>query len=170
MFLGFDPSLTSSGFAYRMEGDIIVGRIVPKGMTGVPRLLYLREMFGRLLNDSQATVVAYEGYSMGSHIGRAFDIGELGGVLKTYSIQQGISMLIVPPTVLKKFITGKGNAAKPEISTALGLHGLDVTQNDEADALALLLLAERYFSHDLPANDPLRTSCLYLGTEVINAY
>ena len=55
--------------------------------------------------------VAIEGYSMGSK-GKVFNIAENTGVLKYRIWQSRIPMTITPPTVIKKFATGRGNADK----------------------------------------------------------
>ena len=54
---------------------------------------------------------ALEGYSMGSK-GRVFNIAENTGVLKYKLWQSRIPVTITPPTTIKKFATGKGNADK----------------------------------------------------------
>ena len=55
--------------------------------------------------------IALEGYSMGSK-GKVFHIAENTGVLKYKIYNAGIPLEIIPPTSLKKFATGKGNADK----------------------------------------------------------
>jgi Holliday junction resolvasome RuvABC endonuclease subunit len=40
------------------------------------------------------------------------DLGELSGILKWKLWERGINVEIVPPTTLKKWATGKGNADK----------------------------------------------------------
>lgn len=55
--------------------------------------------------------VYLEGYSMGS-VGMVFDIAENCGLLKHYLFRRNCDYTIVPPTVIKKFATGKGNANK----------------------------------------------------------
>lgn len=55
--------------------------------------------------------VYIEGYSMGS-TGRVFNIAENAGLLKHYLWKWNYSYNIIPPTVIKKFATGKGNANK----------------------------------------------------------
>ena len=52
-----------------------------------------------------------EDYSMGSK-GRVFHIAENTGIFKYRMWQFGIAFQTVPPTVIKKFATGKGNANK----------------------------------------------------------
>ena len=52
-----------------------------------------------------------EGYSYGS-TGRVFQIAENGGILKYVLWKNNIPYDVVPPTVIKKYATGKGNANK----------------------------------------------------------
>lgn len=55
--------------------------------------------------------VYLEGYSMGSK-GKVFEIAEGTGELKRQLWRWNIECHVVPPTTLKKFATGKGNAKK----------------------------------------------------------
>lgn len=55
--------------------------------------------------------VYMEGYSMGS-TGRVFNIAENCGLLKHYLWKWKYDFTVIPPTVIKKFATGKGNANK----------------------------------------------------------
>lgn len=48
----------------------------------------------------------------------------------------------VNPMTLKKATTGRGNAKKPEMIAAMRARGFDPKDDNEADALALLLLRE----------------------------
>ena len=52
-----------------------------------------------------------EGYSMGS-TGMVFNIAENAGLLKHYLWKNNFDFSMVPPTVIKKYATGKGNANK----------------------------------------------------------
>lgn len=55
--------------------------------------------------------VAIEGYAFGA-VGRVFQIAENGGLLKHKLWQNNIPVDQFPPTMIKKFATGKGNANK----------------------------------------------------------
>lgn len=55
--------------------------------------------------------VFVEGYSMGSK-GAVFNIGENTGILKHVLFLEGLHVETVPPTVVKKYATGKGTADK----------------------------------------------------------
>jgi Holliday junction resolvasome RuvABC endonuclease subunit len=54
---------------------------------------------------------------MGSK-GRVFHIAENTGILKYRLWKYGVDFEAVPPTVIKKFATGKGNADKEKMQTA----------------------------------------------------
>jgi Holliday junction resolvasome RuvABC endonuclease subunit len=150
--LGIDPSLTSTGFAFRArkagEGMTVVGHIRGDQMRGMGRLVKVEERLVDLLDRVQPKRVVFEGYAMGIRSGmhRAFDLGELGGVLKKAIWERGIDLLLVPPTVLKKFAVGAGNAKKEEVFDHLTeTSGLRFQNTDEADAYGLLLLGEAHY-------------------------
>jgi len=61
--------------------------------------------------------VFIEDYSYGS-TGRVFHIAENGGVCKFLLWKNNIPYDTIPPTVIKKFATGKGNADKQKMQEA----------------------------------------------------
>lgn len=63
------------------------------------------------------TQVALEGYAY-SATGKVFHIAENTGVLKYKLYQEGIPTTIIPPTEVKKFASGKGNADKLQMHEA----------------------------------------------------
>ncbi len=153
--VGFDPSLTSSGFAYTdSTGEVHTGRIRPK-TRGAPRLDFVAESFESILNTmviyyKAPPLVVYEGYAMGipkkrgGGVGRFFDIGELG-LLKLIAYRRGVDVLLVPPHSLKKFATGKGNSTKDDvIKSIMDVWGYNIPHNDEADAFALMQMGIAY--------------------------
>jgi Holliday junction resolvasome RuvABC endonuclease subunit len=62
-------------------------------------------------------VILIEDYSFGSK-GRVFNLAENCGILKYMLYKGGYSFFTVPPTVIKKFATGKGNATKEKMYDA----------------------------------------------------
>jgi Holliday junction resolvasome RuvABC endonuclease subunit len=61
--------------------------------------------------ENEVDKVYMEDYSLGSK-GRVFHIAENTGVLKYRMWSFGIPFQTIPPTVIKKFASGKGNANK----------------------------------------------------------
>jgi Holliday junction resolvasome RuvABC endonuclease subunit len=82
--------------------------------------------------------VAMEGYANGRTFNRE-KMGELGGIVKmSHATVFGTDPTVVPPTSLKKFVTGKGTASKDDMIKAVQLNWAeDVTNNNIADAYGL---------------------------------
>lgn len=157
--IAIDPSLTSTGFAFRGDdGHIEVGTIRPKNMTGPERLLYIERQLAHILDTVAPDAVAYEDYAMRSK-GKVFHIGELGGVLKVHLWRRGVDIILVPPSNLKLFVTGKGNPgkgkeAKTLLMQILARHrGRLFNNSDEADAYGLLLAGEAFCNRRLLPRD-----------------
>ena len=73
--------------------------------------------------------VMIEDYSFGSK-GKVFNLAENCGILKYLLFKNGYKFFTVPPTVVKKFATGKGNATKEKMyeffvkDTMIDLHNI----------------------------------------------
>lgn len=100
------------------------------------QILYIGEVYG---SPAQDCVVAMEGYAHGSKFNRE-KLGELGGIVKlsTYLVFKR-DPVIVPPTVLKKYMTGKGTASKDQMLAAAQARNTSITNHNVADAYALAL-------------------------------
>ena len=79
----------------------------------------------------EQTTITLEGYSFGS-TGKVFNIAENTGVLKQGLYRMGYKIDVVPPTTIKKFATGKGNANKEKMYEAF------VKENPNSNLLGLL--------------------------------
>lgn len=66
---------------------------------------------------SDAVTVIIEDYALGAK-GRVFNIAECTGLFKHKVHRNGWHMITIPPTVIKKFATGKGNADKEKMYRA----------------------------------------------------
>lgn len=152
--LGFDASLTSSGFAYNtIYGGLVTGTIKPPKLRGTRRLAWIRHEVYELLHTAlpnkltePPALFVIEDYAMGAK-GRTFDIGELGGIVKLEAWTYKVNILRVPPSSLKMFATGKGNADKNQVMLAVEtIWGKDIAQNDEADAFVLLQMGLAYLN------------------------
>ncbi len=177
--LGIDPSLTGTGIAFR-NGNVAYTERVQTTLRDMPRLVYIRDRVREYAQHVKPTLVAYEGYAMGfgkGLAGKIFDRAELGGILKLMLIEEfGTPVLVVPPTSLKMFMTGKGRLSKgdkgkKEFSEYASKHrGRGFMSFDEADAYGLMVMGEAKLE---PRRLPrLRTHYQHLalaGCEVIEA-
>jgi len=67
-----------------------------------------------------------------------WQLGELAGVVKQYLYLYEFKFVIIPPTQLKKFITGKGNAKKDQMMLAVyKKYGVEFADDHQCDAYAL---------------------------------
>lgn len=112
--LGLDLSLTSTGWSC----DEATGNLVSKE-TGTGRLFDLRLQLIDVLLEFKPDLIAIENYSFGSRNSRAHAIGEWGGVVRVLLWDKGFPYIEIPPTCRAKFATGKGNASKGEVMSAI---------------------------------------------------
>ena len=154
--IGIDPSLCGTG-VFILGKDYTYGmKIMPKKLRGAARLVYIRDGLKEVIEQQSPTFGAIEGYSYGSR-GRLFELGEVGGVIKTLLYDHEISILTVTPSQLKKYATGSGNLRNKELKKRVvvavnKLMGLDLKEKDHdvADAAILSLIAKTFISNTHP--------------------
>lgn len=111
--LGIDPSLTGTGLCVLDDKYTILHISTLKNkLRGIDRLIFIRNEVLGITKQFNPEFVVLEGYAMGIRGGMVFNLGELGGVLRTAIYEHGLSYIDVPPTMLKKVVCGKGNADK----------------------------------------------------------
>jgi crossover junction endodeoxyribonuclease RuvC len=139
--LGIDASLTGTGLAI-IAGDEVHTMRLDNNLRGVARLVYIREYIKRYVTKAKLAVI--EGYAF-ARAKQAHQIGELGGVLRVMVNEAGTQLLEVPPTCVKKFATGQGNATKEKVAVGVYKHwGKEFKTNDEADAFVLAQIGKAY--------------------------
>ena len=162
IFVGLDLSLTSTGIA-TIHGDLItVRRVTSKASQGDTSDTAQR--LDRIVADvlgsvplSDDTHVAIEGPSYGS-VGPGQHVrGGLWWLIRTALAREGIHTIIASPSTVKKYATGKGNAGKDAVLAAVikRYPQVDVTGNDEADALVLAAIAARAAGRPIDLNLPI---------------
>lgn len=143
-YVGLDPSYT--GFAMAAIGDGFY-------TTGVcwtepaefpchyARLEHIRQSVIDFVDDVAPWSIAIEGYSFGSKQGRE-QAGELGGLVRWALWTSGYGFIVVPPTTLKAYVTGKGNAEKSlMMREVFRKWGYEASDDNDADAYALAQFA-----------------------------
>lgn len=145
--VGVDLSLTSTGIAFA-NGET---RTIKVPADGMARLSSIRSHLMAYVEVFGADLVVIEGYSYGSP-NRAAHLGELGGVIRLALYERRVRYVDVPPAVLKKYATGKGNAGKNEMLTeAVRRLGYTGSSDDEADALWLRAAALEHYGEPVAA-------------------
>lgn len=92
---------------------------------------------------SASTIVMVEGFAFGSRGRAAVSLGGLGWLVRANLYRRGIAYMDVPPAVLKKYVTGKGNAKKDVMMRDVYRRwGFEAPTTDEADAFALAMLGQ----------------------------
>lgn len=102
-----------------------------------------------------ASLCCIEGYSFASKGGKAFDRVEFGGMLRwRLMAQAGVKLIEVPPTTLKLFAAGKGNADKTAMALAVYKRWkVELPDDNQVDAYCLARLAACIAGWAAPEND-----------------
>lgn len=141
-----DLSLSASGYA---KSDGTSGVLLTGEMRGMARIARILDLVDQL--TAGADLVVIEGYSFGSKGRAVFDIAEMGGVVRFNLYEWKRAYVEVPPSSLKMFATGKGNAKKIEVfGAAVRKLGLAEDDDNIADARWLLEMAKAHYRCDSP--------------------
>lgn len=147
--VGLDLSLTCTGVA----GASWTDRIRTK-LRGDERLAYLEAEIVSFIRP--ADLVVMEGPSYG-HSGPRFheDLAGLRVLVRRYCHRHQIPYAVIPPSNLKQYTTGRGNAMKGEVRSAIadryGVHTEGVGRYDMADAYGALAAASDWLGQPLAA-------------------
>ncbi len=134
---------TTSGWALRDR----TGRITSGSQSFKPQrfegggMRYLR--FGRWISEIQTSVselqfLYFEEVRRHVSTDAAHAYGGFLATLTAWCEHHGVPYQGVPVGTIKKHVTGKGNASKDEMMAAMRARGYLPTDDNEADALALL--------------------------------
>lgn len=147
-YVGIDPSL--SGFAVSIcigDGEPQVFERSSKPATEASIRSRIARYRGLIdwavdLIGSRVKVIAVEGYAFNAH-SNAVTAGEMGSLLRQSLLDCTALLVEVPPTSLKKFVTGKGQGDKVAVATTLTRKtGRSFNSDNESDAFALMLIAQ----------------------------
>jgi Holliday junction resolvasome RuvABC endonuclease subunit len=149
VFVGVDQALRKIGVSVVQDGNVALMHLIlpPGDLRSTPRLLYLEEALTHVLEPyPEADGAAMEGQSYGSE-GQLDQLGRIGGIVEVLLAKRyGRAPLVVPPAVLKKFVTGNGQASKSMMMRATKVYwDVEVSQDDLCDAHGLARLAKEYF-------------------------
>lgn len=179
---GLDPSLTHTAGHLCTVGEAIdvdpclvrsfAIKSVPKLFAHpVARLHYLSVRLAEELTGPDGMQVkdgllVVEGYAMGARNGREV-LGEWGGQIRLFAYRFGWNVLVVPPSSLKKYTTGKGNAEKETVMLEVFKRwAYSSTDNNDADAYALMRLGADWLRWKAGADPSKRSAECFAKLEV----
>ena len=137
--MGLDPSSKTGYVILDEDGNLVKAGVIhykPEPDRFARYEKYEHKIY-RLCCDYEVDLVVVEGFSFAGKFNNSFQY-ELGTVYRMMLYKHDIKFVEVPPTTLKKFITGKGNSKKDLI--ILGVYknwDFDPTDDNEADAYGL---------------------------------
>jgi Holliday junction resolvasome RuvABC endonuclease subunit len=142
--VGLDLSLTATGICVLDEEDVrfeTVGYGLKRSSRQKDKIERIIEIVSAILGEVETCIpmpaVGIEGYAFGAR-GAQNDLGELHGAVKTQLwLAHQIEPVIIPASHARKSVLGKGNLAKQAIVDLLTNRGIDVRNNNEADAYVI---------------------------------
>jgi Holliday junction resolvasome RuvABC endonuclease subunit len=149
LVIGLDLSLTCTGIASPNWTDKIRTKL-----RGDARLAYLEDAIAGVL--TVADMVAMEGPSFGhGALAGHEDLAGLRVLIRRYCHRRGIPYAVIPPSSLKLYAAGRGNASKGEVRSAVadryGIHTEGPSRYDEADAYTAVAAAYDWLGYPLAA-------------------
>lgn len=143
-YIGIDPSLRKTGVGILTDTQETALTLKGKSQ-GIPRLVHIRNAFKEKCNLAihqygPIKHVCIEGAAYEA-VNRADALGQLRGVLSVCAHDFCSRITVIPPTLLKLYATGSGNANKEKMIRAAYVRWKKKLTDDEADALWLAHLA-----------------------------
>lgn len=141
--IGLDLSLTGTGIAdFAHDGQVITKTIrsTPKGKTVADqfaRLRYIVHEVDRFVTFGGPcpALVLIEGPSYGSKGAGTWDRAGLWWLVVCLILDRRYPLAVVPPAVLKKYATGRGNADKTAMAVAVQKRwGIELRDDNKVDA------------------------------------
>ena len=139
---GLDLSMTATGVAHTVGAGAACTHVIKTKGTKDDRLVVIRGQVRELTRG--AGLVLIEGF-----LQKSFSAGTTGmvhGAVRTMLIEDKIKYGVLPPSSLKKFATGRGNATKTDMAVAAYKRGdgAEFHDDNQVDAWWLWVAAMTY--------------------------
>jgi crossover junction endodeoxyribonuclease RuvC len=144
-YVGIDPSTKTGHVILNEEGKpVVCWEITSKIKEDPQRFMDLSNDV--LLNLAPDDVICIEGFSYGSKGKGVSTQYGIGWLIRAELIRNGYTYIDVPPTSVKKFATGKGNAKKDAMVLPIFKHwGFEHTSDNVRDAYVLAQMAKSMY-------------------------
>jgi len=147
--VGLDLSITATGIADANGNTSTVGGPASDG----DRRILIISTETRIATDD-ADVVVIEDLAVHGP-GNGMAAAQVMGAVKNWLLIRHVPYALAPPSTVKKYATGRGNATKADMAVALYKRcGLELPNDNEVDAYWLRLMGLDWLGHpavDLPA-------------------
>lgn len=139
---GVDPSLTATAVCLHRGDvtDVAVHKTKPKAKTSAGKVRRMWEQVAFVSDNAAGSeLVLIEAPSFGSQGSATRDLAGLWWMLYAALTADELPVAVVPPSALKLWATGKGNADKFLVGQHISKRWpeMELTSDDEADALVL---------------------------------
>jgi len=143
IFIGIDPSLTGTGIIVLDErGNIIQSKLFNTKSTEEIEARFIsiwKEIQKYTQKDS---IINIEGVSFNSKGNTLIQLGALHYYIRIMMKKESLNFKVIEPKVLKKFITGSGNAKKNlMLLQVYKKFGIEFSDDNLADAYSLARMA-----------------------------
>jgi len=140
-YIGCDLSLTGTGVVVIDEnGNIIKEQLISTKSTQLieVRIIEIWSKIRQIISEYPCVNIHIEGLSYGSKGASTLDLAGLNLFIRINLMIMDQKFTIIPPTVLKKFISGKGNIKKNIVLKEIyKKFGKDFSDDNLADAFVL---------------------------------
>lgn len=152
VFIGLDLSLTGTGVSVIEDGKFSTIKMIktnPKSADNdLLRLEYIKDKIFNLFPET-VTMIAVEDFYIPHNalqIRSAISLIKLGTCIRLELNRKGYKFVVVSPTSVKKFGTGKGAGPKGMmIREVFRRYGQEVSDDNSADAICLSKMAEAFW-------------------------
>lgn len=146
--LGIDPSLSATGIAHRFGGLTVAGG---DAWAGDQRLAWIHNAVLMACEGEPHPVLAVV-EDLPTHAHGAGKTGMAQAAVRLALMTAGVPYALMTAATLKKYATGNGNAAKPDLRMALYKRtGVDIRDDNEVDAAWLRLAGLDWLGHPVVA-------------------
>lgn len=155
IFVGIDPSFSGTGIVVLdRQGVVVKEELIstkhdPNNQYDIEtRMLYVTEKLKFLKDIPKIQLTYIEEISFGSTGSGADQLAALNYFIRVFLLQNNFLFYTVPPTTLKKFITGHGQCKKNlMLKEVYKRWGVDYSDDNLADAYSLARMALDNYSN-----------------------
>lgn len=130
------------------------GLIDTKDMAGLGRMNHIltainSKIYNKIQEENEYSLIVMEDFSFASKGASLFQIAGLAYIVRYDLWQKHIPSLLVPPTVLKKFVTGQGNSDKNVMLKEIYKRwSVDLNDDNVGDAYGLTRIGRALLGKD----------------------